>query len=193
MLFAISFSIKNVNPTTQELTSAKRCSIIYLDVGASILKQGGIFMDITQGQITKIAQEVYVYVLQTMKEQGVGTAEYDVIDQVRNHPGITQADVREVLRIDKGAIARRTANLEAKGYLIRKDNPNDKRSKLLYATEKAEALKDSKVSLETSFYEWLFSDFTEEETRVFSELLNRLYQKVERESAEGYPHLKNRE
>lgn len=150
-------------------------------------------MDITQGQITKIAQEVYVYVLQTMKEQGVGTAEYDVIDQVRNHPGITQADVREVLRIDKGAIARRTANLEAKGYLIRKDNPNDKRSKLLYATEKAEALKDSKVSLETSFYEWLFSDFTEEETRVFSELLNRLYQKVERESAEGYPHLKNRE
>ena len=61
-----------------------------------------------------------------MKEEGIGTAEFDFIHLVRHHPGITQAQLREELKIDKGAAARRAARLEAKGYLIRRDNPEDK-------------------------------------------------------------------
>ena len=49
-----------------------------------------------------------------------------------------EAAVREQLKIDKGAAARRAASLESKGYLYRKPNPADGRSQLLYATEKAE-------------------------------------------------------
>lgn len=59
------------------------------------------------------------------------------------------------LGVDKGAVARQAANLESKGYLIRARNPKDGRSQLLYATEKAERLKNSKTQGETLFYEWL--------------------------------------
>ena len=48
------------------------------------------------------------------------TAEFDFIHLVRHNPGMTQADVRAALKMDKGAAARRAARLEAKGYLVRK-------------------------------------------------------------------------
>ena len=95
-------------------------------------------MDDTERKMTKIAREVSKFTVQTMKEDGIGTAEFDVIHLVRHNPGITQTKVRETLKIDKGAAAKRVANLETKGYLIRKPNPDDGRSQLLYATEKAE-------------------------------------------------------
>ena len=95
-------------------------------------------MDVTERKMTKIAREVSKFTVQTMKEDGIGTAEFDFIHLLRHHPGLTQAEVREQLKIDKGAAARRAASLEAKGYLVRKPNPADGRSQLLYATEKAE-------------------------------------------------------
>ena len=88
-------------------------------------------------KITKIAREVSKFTVQAMKEDGIGTAEFDFVHLLRHHPGLTQAQVREELKIDKGAAARRAASLEAKGYIIRKENPEDGRSQLLYATEKA--------------------------------------------------------
>lgn len=76
-------------------------------------------------KITKIAREVAKFTVQTMKKEGIGTAEFDFIHLVRHNPGITQTTVRESLQIDKGAAARRAASLESKGYLVRKPNPAD--------------------------------------------------------------------
>ena len=72
-------------------------------------------MDETGRKITKIAREVAKFTVQTMKEEGIGTAEFDFIHLVRHNPGITQTAVRESLQIDKGAAARRAASLESKG------------------------------------------------------------------------------
>ena len=44
-------------------------------------------MDDTKRQITKIAREVGKFTVQTMKEEGIGTAEFDVIHLVRHNPG----------------------------------------------------------------------------------------------------------
>lgn len=82
-------------------------------------------MDQTERKMTKIAREVGKFTVQTMKEEGIGTAGFDFIHLVRHNPGITQTEVREKLKIDKGAAARRAASLEAKGYLERKPNPAD--------------------------------------------------------------------
>lgn len=128
-------------------------------------------MDDTQRKITKIAREAAKFTVQTMKAEGIGTAEFDFIHLVRHKPGITQAEIRETLKIDKGAAARRAASLEAKGYLVRKPNPEDKRSQLLFATEKAEELKNSKASIEDAFYDWLIADLSEADRREFCRIL----------------------
>ena len=47
----------------------------------------------------------------------------DFIHLVRHQPGITQAEIREQLKIDKGAAARRAASLESKGVSLSKAQP----------------------------------------------------------------------
>ncbi len=148
-------------------------------------------MDKTERKITKIAREVGKFTVQTMKEEGIGTAEFDYIHLVRHNPGITQAEVRERLKIDKGAAARRAASLENKGYLVRRPNPDDGRSQLLYATEKAENLKNSKAFIESIFYEWLLAELPEDEKEAFCGTLDKLYWRSKNERRAGFKEVQN--
>lgn len=145
-------------------------------------------MDITERKITKIAREAEKLVLFSLREEGVGTAEIDLIHALRHNPGCTQARLAELLHADKAAIARRTKNLETKGFLVRRDAPNDRRSQLLYPTEQAETLKASKAEIETAFYEYLLSLLPEAEAKVFAATLDRLYAASKAESRAGFPH-----
>ena len=91
-------------------------------------------------------------------------------------------------------IARETEKLvllslrEEKGFLVRQEAPNDRRSQLLYPTEKAEAMKASKAEIEASFYEYLTSVLTDDESKTFAVLLNKLYAASKTESRAGFPH-----
>ena len=147
-------------------------------------------MDITERKITKIAREAEKSVLRYLREDGVGTAEIDLIHALRHNPGCTQAKLAEILNADKAAVARRTQNLEKKGYLVRKDDPNDKRSRLLFPTEKAETLKASKAEIESAFYEYITTGaLSESEAETFAKLLDKVYVASKTESRAGFPHL----
>lgn len=146
-------------------------------------------MDITERKITKIAREAEKLVLLTLREEGVGTAEIDLIHALRHHPGCTQAKLAEILHADKAAIARRTRNLEMKGYLVRRDDPADRRSQLLFPTDRAEALKSSKAEIESSFYEYLTAGLSDADAAAFARLLDQLYAVSKAESRAGFPHL----
>ena len=146
-------------------------------------------MDQTRRQITKIAREAGKLTVRMMKETGIGSGEFDLIHAVRHTPGISQSEVCQQLNMDKGAVARRVASLEAKGYLTRRKNPEDGRGQMLYATETAEELKRSKTQIETVFYEWLLEELTEEERQTFTLLLHRLYARSKQERREGFFHV----
>ena len=79
--------------------------------------------------------------------------------------------------------------LEAKGYLIRQANPKDGRSQLLFATEKAEGLRNSKAQVETTFYEWLLAELPEAEKVAFCKTLDTIYCRSKQESRAGFPHI----
>ena len=134
-------------------------------------------MDMTGRKITKIAREVGKFTVQNMRREGVGAAEFDVVHLVRHNPGITQTQVVPALNMDKGAAAKRVASLENKGYLIRRPNPADGRSQLLYAAEAADGLRNSKAHIEEVFYTWLLEDLDREEAEQFCATLDKLYQK----------------
>lgn len=144
-------------------------------------------MDITKRKITKIAREVNKFTIRTLRKEGIGTSEFDVIHVIRKNPGITQAEVCKILGIDKGALARQIANLETKGYLERQENPDDGRSQLLNATEKAQQLKNSKAHVEAMFYQWLLEGFSPAEQTEFAKLLDVLYQRCKAESKADFP------
>lgn len=146
-------------------------------------------VDITERMITKIAREAEKLVNKKMKYQGIGTAEIDLIHTLRHNRGCTQARLCELLNADKAAVARRTRNLEEKGYLIRKPDPDDRRSMLLYPTEKADELKSSKADIESAFYVYILSVLGDDEKKTFSSLLERVYTASKTESRAGFPHI----
>ena len=133
-------------------------------------------MDVTKREITKIAREVAKFTARTMKADGVGVAEFDVVHAVRKNPGITQAEICKILGADKGAVAKQTTNLEAKGYIRRAENPADGRSQMKY----------SKAHIESLFYEWLLEALDEDEKSEFARLLDRIYRRCKEESKAGF-------
>lgn len=141
-------------------------------------------------KITKIAREAEHLVLLASRADGIGTAEIDCLHAVRHHPGVTQAELVAMLHSDKAAIARRTANLERKGYLRREPNPSDGRSQLLYATEQAEGLRNAKAEAESAFYDYLIAGLDEAQRSAFLASLDILYRRSKTESRAGFPHLR---
>jgi len=65
--------------------------------------------------------------------------------------------------------------------------PDDGRSQMLYATQKAEKLKNSKAYIEGVFYEWLLVELPEEEKEAFCKTLDTLYWRSKRQSRAGFP------
>ena len=139
-------------------------------------------MDDTKRQITKIAREVGKFTVRTLRADGIGTGEFDTLHAIRKNPGITQAEVCRITGLDKGAVARQTASLEAKGYIERRENPADGRSRLLFALAKADMLKNSKAHVEALFYEWLLDCLNENERTQFTAALQKLYDRCKTES-----------
>ena len=72
---------------------------------------------------------------------------------------------------------------------MRRANPADGRSQLLYATEQAQSLRNSKAQIETCFYEWLLAELPEEERTAFCQTLDTLYHRSKKESRSGFPHM----
>ena len=140
-------------------------------------------------KISKTARELNKLVLKMTKEDGIGSSEIDLIHLVRHNPGISQKEVGEKLNVDKGAIAKRVASLEKKGYIYRENDVNDKRKHYLYALPKAENLKNTKVDIENIFYDWLFLDLDEKEKEMFLDTLDKLYQKSKKESRSDFVNI----
>lgn len=63
-------------------------------------------MDITERKITKIAREVSKFTVRTLRAEGIGPGEFDVLHVIRKSPGITQSGVCRITGFDKGAVAR---------------------------------------------------------------------------------------
>lgn len=143
-------------------------------------------------KITKIAWETNRLVLQVMKKNGIGTGEMDLIHLVRHNPGISQKEACEALNADKAAITRRVLSLEKKGYLIRKTDETDHRKHLLYPTDQAERLRNSKSEIESVFYSWLLENLSEEERTQFLSTLDQIYLRSKKESREGFPDIRKR-
>ena len=68
--------------------------------------------------------------------QGFGRAHHRVIYFVNLRPGMTVADLLDILRINKQSLARVLRQLVDNGYVAQRHGETDRRQRLLYPTEK---------------------------------------------------------
>ncbi|MXO66145.1 MarR family winged helix-turn-helix transcriptional regulator [Altericroceibacterium endophyticum] len=93
---------------------------------------------------------------------------------------VTTLDLSERMGVQWPSLVRTLNELESKALIRRWKNPEDRRSRLVEITDNGrEALADVKEVLDPKRHE-LFADFEEDELRVATELMERLYKKMER-------------
>ncbi len=93
--------------------------------------------------------------------------------------------VRAALKIDRGGRPP-CGPPGSKGYLVRKPNPDDGRQPL-YATPKAEELKNSKAAIETVFLGLAVEELPEAERESFCKTLEALYWRSKNQRRAGFP------
>ena len=71
---------------------------------------------------------------------GFGRAHHRVLHFVNRTPGMKVADLLEILNITKQSLGRVLKQLVDQGYVLQKEGEQDRRQRLLYVTQKGEAL-----------------------------------------------------
>src|SRR5207244_9961176 len=67
---------------------------------------------------------------------GFGRAHHRVMHFVYRYPGLKVADLLDVLRITKQSLGRVLKQLLDEGYIVQKTGDNDRRQRLIYATDR---------------------------------------------------------
>lgn len=71
---------------------------------------------------------------------GFGRAHHRVLHFVNRNPGMTVAELLEILRITKQSLGRVLKQLIDQGYIEQREGSQDRRQRLLFVTSKGEAL-----------------------------------------------------
>ena len=75
-----------------------------------------------------------------LADYGFGRAHHRVLHFVQRRPGLTIAELLDILQITKQSLGRVLKQLIDEGYIEQRPGPVDRREQLLYASEKGERL-----------------------------------------------------
>lgn len=92
--------------------------------------------------------------------------------------GVNQKDLGISLVKTKSSINKMLTALENEGFIIKKDDPNDGRSKLIFLTEKGKQMQFVIQNKGKEMEEMLLGDCTAEEVRIAKEVLTKMYKKL---------------
>lgn len=111
------------------------------------------------------------------QEFNMTLAEWRCLVQIVEGLGSTVRDISERTFADKGQISRAAQGLLAKGLIVGKSDPLDRRSVRYKATSKGKSLFQTIVTLRKSENEAVLDSLTPEQQRVFFDCLDLLMAK----------------
>ena len=84
-----------------------------------------------------------------LEKLGFGRAHHRVLHFVNRNRGMKVADLLDILRITKQSLGRVLKQLVDEGYIVQREGESDRRQRLLFVTEKGEALALKLAQLQT--------------------------------------------
>jgi MarR family 2-MHQ and catechol resistance regulon transcriptional repressor len=97
-----------------------------------------------------------------------------LIDLLWNRGPLSQYELAILLQKDKNSVTKLVDALERKEYVVREQNPDDRRSNTVILTDKAEILKDDAKSKGIFILERMLQGISEDELKVFLDTLGKL-------------------
>ena len=100
--------------------------------------------------------------------------QFILIDLLWNQGSMSQQQLADQMQKDKNSVTKLVDALERKGFVVRQQNRNDRRSNTLVLTEKAEGLKHGAKQKGISILDEMLLGISEEELRSFLVTLHKL-------------------
>jgi DNA-binding MarR family transcriptional regulator len=97
-----------------------------------------------------------------------------LIDLLWNQGSMSQQQLADQMQKDKNSVTKLVDALERKGFVVREQNRQDRRSNTLMLTEKAEILKHGAKQKGVSILDEMLVGISEEELRSFLVTLHKL-------------------
>ena len=100
--------------------------------------------------------------------------QFMLIDLLWNHGEMSQQQLADMMQKDKNSVTKLVDAIERKGFVVRKQNINDRRSNTLVLTEKANQLKPGAKQKGISILDEMLTGISQDELKGFLETLRKL-------------------
>ena len=105
----------------------------------------------------------------------LNNTEFEMIRYLSKKEQLSLVDLANYLNVDKALVTRMCKKLVKLDYIEIFNDENDKRKKILIATEKAKLIKQEYALEEENFYNACIKVLSKEEQEQFSNLLEKVY------------------
>lgn len=139
-----------------------------------------VIMDRLMKSVNRTHRCFNKYHAEKLKDYGVGGHQMMYIVRICHHPGIKQDLLSKHISVNKSNVTRQLASLEQNGFIERKPSLEDKRSILVYPTQKALDVCPIIEKMHSEWNDLILEDFSEEE----KELLMKMMQQVQHKAME---------
>jgi DNA-binding MarR family transcriptional regulator len=112
--------------------------------------------------------------LQVWEEMGINFPQLRILFRVRSRPGIDLRTLAEQMGISASGASQQVDKLVARGFLVREDDPDDRRRLSLELTERGQQATGEISRATRSFIESALTVLSDEELRDFHRLLGRV-------------------
>lgn len=113
-----------------------------------------------------------------LTEYELTPAQFDVLAQLSEEQGIMQQELAEKLLVSKGNITGLINRLEARGLVVRRQNPEDARSHCLHLTDAGEVLAASVIPAHEALIGDLMSALSENEQTLLCDWMKKIQEKA---------------
>lgn len=142
-------------------------------------------MDALMKYIARIYRCNNIYRNETLAEEGIDGYQHIYIMKICNNPGVSQEQLSRMIYVNKSTVARQIAALEKKGFVKRRNGRDDKRTMLLYPTQKGRRIYPKVKQTACKWNERLMEGFSEQEKEWLVEKLAVLTERAEAEVKTG--------
>lgn len=97
-----------------------------------------------------------------------------IMNRLRHEQGVSQQVLAEKTAKDKACLTNLMGNMEKRGWVIRKENPTDKRNRLVYLTEEGEQMNQIVFPLINELYSQIGIQMGAEDIKLTINQLKKL-------------------
>lgn len=124
--------------------------------------------------IRRLYRQNQVFSMAQSRHPELTPSEIQLLRHVGFHGEVSQRHLAETLGVDKAMISRTLQRLEEKGYLIRREDENDARSKKVLALPPAREIHQEGKGLSEQFYDSITAEFSTGELELLDRILKKM-------------------